>query len=502
MRLLPLISIFICQSLFAQEPYNHRLENGQIQAIAQMVHELDTTYLGIGRGLDTIDFLRGIYATEFDKETGEVLNTAKITYPGSILFFDQTKSTLEVDNKPYFLFSRSDTIYLSSYNILNKKIVIEKKIFAIDPVNSLFIYDFHVKGGIFYILSDHTSIKTGISQPVLFTFNPNLNTLTEIYIVNSDERMLVPLLSFLDSGNFIMTYTIAISNAGIFKIKEFDPDGNDIWTYEHDVIRESSVNAILPIDNNNFVLGGFKSRESNDPDNEHIPYLWKFDYVQKKVVTVSDFNIPNDEWFKFNSNVTEIIPSQDNTSFLCTSSLYEFPINPDTLQSFGMIAKVDHDLNVLWRRQYAFIEGEYYENNFKDIIATSDGNYLAYGTSTKTFSFPGEVPILSWAIKIDEDGKIVGDTTTSVVEWEDLDLTDNIEIFPNPASDHIYINQNDIEDVCYKVYDLTGRFIEEFTLSDRNQSVVKSVERWNIGYHIIRMEKDGRLIGSMKVLKI
>ena len=88
------------------------------------------------------------------------------------------------------------------------------------------------------------------------------------------------------------------------------------------------------------------------------------------------------------------------------------PLNPDTLQSYGMIAKVDHDLNLLWRRQYAYIAGEYRDNELRDIIATSDGNYLAYGTSTKTFSSPGEIPILSWAIKIDEDGKIVGDTTT------------------------------------------------------------------------------------------
>lgn len=486
----------------AQVPYNHRLENGQIQAIAQMVHELDTTYLGIGRGLDTIDFLRGIYATEFDKETGEVLNTAKVTYSNSFLFFDQTNSTFNINDKAYFLFSRSDTIYLSSYSAFSKEINIEKKVFPQDPVNSLFIYDFHYNDGIFYILSDHTSIETGVSQPILFSYDPNLNSIGETYIVNSEERMIVPLITFLDSNNFLMTYTVDTGNGAIFKIKEFDLDGNSLWTYEHTILRESSINAILPIDNNCFVLGGFKDRLSNDPDGEHIPYLLKFDYNQKKVVAVSDFDIPNNEWFKFNWNVSEIIPSQDSTSFLCTSKLYEFPLNSDTLQSFGMIAKVDHDLNVIWRRQYAYIDGEYKDNELRDIIATSDGNYLAYGTSTKTFSFPGEVPILSWSVKIDEDGKIVGDTTTATVEWENIDLSDQIEIFPNPASDFIYINQNDIEDVNYKVFDLTGRLIEKFTLTAKYLSVLKSIDKWNNGYHIIQMEKEGKSIGSLRILKI
>ena len=497
MRFILFSMLLLHQSLVAQEPYNHRLENDQIQAIGHLVHELDDSYLGIGRGIDTIDFLRGIYATEIDKESGEILNTDKVTYSNSLLFFNHENTIIEADDKPYFLFKRSDTIYLSTYSSIENKIKIEKAISSKDTTNSLFILDFLYKNNTFYIVSKH---YTPLTDVVIFKYSFGNDSLQELFVKDIDGGMSAVKVLFLENGNMLLSYTI-YDNGAVQYLKEIDTEGNTLWKYNNEIEYEGAVRAFLPIGDHTYILGGIKGRESADPDGEGIPYLFKFDYNQKEIIARSDFDIPDDEWFKWNSPVEEIVPSHDSTAFLCVAELYDFPLNPDTLKSYGMIAKVDHDLDLIWRRAYAYIDGEYFRHDFEDIIATSDGNYLAYGTSVKTFTYPGEIPILSWAIKIDEDGKIVGDTTTATVEWEDIDLMDAIEIFPNPASDHIYINQNDIDNVHYNVYDLHGRLIDEFTLADKNQSVVKSVQDWQSGYHIIRIERDGRLIGSMKVIK-
>ena len=500
MRILLLSLLFFSQNLIAQTPFNHRLENGQIQAIGQLVHELESSYLGFGRGIDTIDFLRGVYCTEFDKKTGEVLTTKKVTFPNSLLFFNRGNSVFDIEGKPHFLFHRSDTIYLSSYSELDKQIRTEKKIYSSDSTSSLFIYDFHNKDDEIFILSGHS---TGEKDEVLFIYNLQTDSLFEQFLYDEEGNMKDSRMQILKSGDILLTYSIKIGDENKIQIKEIDTDGNSIWKYTNENKREGFVNSFIPMSDSTFILGGVKSRDTpNTTDDDVIPYILKFNYNQRKITGRSDFDIPEDEWYWMNGTVEEIIPSHDGQTFLCISELFDFPLNPDTLQSHGMIAKVDHDLNVIWRRTYAYIDGEYRNHDFEDVIATWDGNYLAYGTSTKTFSFPGEVPILSWAIKIDEDGKIIGDTTTVTIEWENTDLSDEIEIFPNPATDHIYINQNDIDDVQYMVFDFSGRLIEEFILPDRYRSVIKSIESWENGYHFVRLIKDGRSIGSVKVLKI
>jgi len=40
--------LVLSTAMNAQLPYNHRFENGEIQAFGQLLYELDDTYLGIG----------------------------------------------------------------------------------------------------------------------------------------------------------------------------------------------------------------------------------------------------------------------------------------------------------------------------------------------------------------------------------------------------------------------------------------------------------------------
>ena len=485
--------------LLAQSPYNHRVENGQIQALGHLIYELDDSYLGIGRGIDTIDYLRGIYASEFDKETGEVINTEKITYSGSILHFDQLNSIIEIDGESFFLFGRSDTIYLTSYNDQSKTLEIEKKIFSAVPTNSLFIYDLKKKDNDIFILASHS---TGEFNLVLFRYDVTLDSISETFISDQLGFAQASKMNLLPNDNVLVTYRIFLNGIATQVVKEISFNGEEIWKYTHDIPKENFSFSFQSIGQGEYLVGAAKGKlNPSDPEGEGTPFLMKFNYNQRKVTASTDFNIPDNEWFKWNTAVHEIVPTHDSSAYMCIAQLYEFPLNPDTLQSYGMIAKVDRDLNVIWRRNYARLEGDYFEHRLNDIIATTDGNYLAYGTSVKTFTYPGEIPILSWAIKVDEDGKIVGDTTTSVIDWVQGDLNDEIQIFPNPAIDFININQNDLTKVTYRIYNESGVLEDEFKIRANNTSVMKDISNWSSGMKFIYIIQDNRKMGHMKMFK-
>ena len=500
MKYLIILILFIesLNTLNAQLPYNHRLENGEIQAFGHLIYELEDSYLGIGQGFDTIDYNRGVFATEIDKVTGEILATAKYSDPNKEFYFNQCNTVVDLDGVPYFIFHASDTIFLASYSDIENEIVIKKRIASSTPSGSLFIYDFHFIDGVFYILTEHS---LGEINRLIFKYEIENDSLEEIYFYDPQGGVISPRMQILESGNFLVTYSRIDNGISRQQIIEIDSTGNQLWGYQHNSPYENLSRAFILLDDSTYLIGAGKGRlVPNDPDGEAIPFLIKFDYNNREVVAVSDFGILNDEWYKWNSTVQEIVPSHDGTSFLSVAQLYDFPLDGETFSS-GMVAKVDEDLNLIWRRTYKYIAQEYRRHRIKDIIATTDGNYLCYGTSQDAYFPPPDIPFLSWVFKIDEDGKIVGDTATSTIDWEHEEYTEEITMFPNPASDVIYINQDDLEQVTYRVFDSNGRMDDEFVISSKNASVMKDVSSWSSGLKFIQIMQRGKVIGSYKMVK-
>ena len=49
---------------------------------------------------------------------------------------------------------------------------------------------------------------------------------------------------------------------------------------------------------------------------------------------------------------------------------------------------------------------------------------------------------------------------SSNINWEN-DIKVPVTVFPNPASNFLFIEQGDIKDVIYEIYDISGRLIEK-----------------------------------------
>jgi len=486
---------------YSQVPYNIRLDNGLTQAQGKILHELKDSYLCIGRGFNSSTSMgEGIFTTEIDKNTGEVLYNTQFEIPNRTLLTGNINNVISIDNKVYFLTKSRLDIFLCYYDESTNEIITEKILIPQVQTPIIFLYDFHYKDGIIHILAHVEIGNTNKSSLLIIKYDLENDIQTEIIIDDEDIDPVFAKMEFLSNGNMLIQYT-TYSNGAWLNIQEVDTLGNILWNYQFSKQYAGLVNRMIPIDSNLYLLGGGIGKYFGE-NFKQTPYMVLFDYNQRKIIKESTFSMTLNEYSSWNDQTQEITRSHDGVHFLGVSELYNFQQDPDTIIGKGMVAKVDTNLNTIWRRSYSILDSNFVGHTLEDIIRTSDGNYLCYGKAYYYTIPPGEVPILSWVFKIDEDGKIIGDTTTATVDWVDEELIDQIEVFPNPASDMIYINQNEIDHVSYQVFDIEGRLEDEFSIDHQNESVMKPIDRWKKGYKIIRMLKDGNLIGSLKILKM
>ena len=143
-------------------------------------------------------------------------------------------------------------------------------------------------------------------------------------------------------------------------------------------------------------------------------------------------------------------------------------------------------------------------------------NGVGIGTGTKTFTFKwtapaagtGTVTFYASGNACDGDGSTGGDYvyTSSLVVIEDLTIgianysyNSNISVYPNPASNNIYIKNASNENLNLIMFDLTGRetlSLENF--SDQNNTV--SLSDISNGTYILKVYNETGLLKTDKIV--
>jgi len=157
----------------------------------------------------------------------------------------------------------------------------------------------------------------------------------------------------------------------------------------------------------------------------------------------------------------------------------------------GTYMKMSSDGDSIWYNKITTLE-ENDNDALWDVIATSDGNYMATGYRFRTTENDSISSVTQlWLIKFDENGDII-DLSTSTDSTITLDI--DVKVFPNPSSDIIYIQQKKINNLQYKLFDSTGKLLVSRLNSEANQTFILDVSQYNSGIYYLEIidENNGR----------
>jgi len=157
----------------------------------------------------------------------------------------------------------------------------------------------------------------------------------------------------------------------------------------------------------------------------------------------------------------------------------------DTLIVTAAIAKLSPEGDSLWMRRYSWRTGDEVRDKFTDVVATSDGGYVAVGESA--YIDPETEEDMPWIkaiiIKLDKDGLL----DTSSVSTIQLDEVSQTRIFPNPATDYLYLVNESKSSLQVSILSMDGRVMDAFSSPDHTHTQVIDLARYAAGSYVIQV---------------
>ena len=207
-------------------------------------------------------------------------------------------------------------------------------------------------------------------------------------------------------------------------------------------------------------------------------YLWT-SYISNSINNVSG-------WGKWHS----IVESHEGDGYIIAGSESYQSEAQDTMISKAAIAKVSNDGDSIWMHTFSYINSNVIREEFHDITATSDGGYIAVGSSADFEAI--DESRLPWVrtiiIKVDKDGLL---DTTSVSVLNINTEENNLSIYPNPViGDHLYITQSLDQDLRIMVYNIQGQLMDSYTSDNAQHTIILDVAAYDPGLYIVTATND------------
>ena len=172
--------------------------------------------------------------------------------------------------------------------------------------------------------------------------------------------------------------------------------------------------------------------------------------------------------------------------------------------------KVSYAGDSLWQRNYFVREGlishwsDAETSKMFDLKAIPDGSgYIMGGYSYRDNAYeklaePYYVPLL---IRVDNDGCIIPGCNLTKTKDNKLESETSFRVWPNPFKDRLVIQHDMTEVVSYKLYNIEGKLMDEFNLSEFGENLILKTSSLPPGiYNLIGMNVKGN-IHYEKILK-
>jgi Secretion system C-terminal sorting domain len=338
-----------------------------------------------------------------------------------------------------------------------------------------------------------------------------------------------------------------------------DKEGNEIWEklYGEYGISEN-LGKCVQVDDNTFVIGAHKGIGTPSPYDSTTTWCrswifaidslgnvkWEFQAEKYEDCAVWELAPTPDGGWIYPTSRAEIIPEYFNNVFGYTckvvrrdsnlnevwskelsptswevnylSSIAATPdggwvaagrwVLPTTPTAFGTeynwiagcIYKLSADGDSIWSRcDTVAMPYQTFEHYYNGMVVLPSGSVVLAG------KFLGDGKSHGWLVKVDKDGCL--EELCKVSGVEDLDISDkrnDFIVYPNPANDFIKVlnpmNKTHIPEARFKLYDLTGKLINESVTLDNSEHIV-SVSGLAQGIYFYTITINGELIKSGKL---
>ncbi len=479
--------------------WNVHHQNDLAQTTGSQLIETDSFYYNLGMAYDTFPTReRGVFITKIDKNSGK--NIAYQYYGEMDTYFSFTTLRNVILDGEYILvpvtIGFSDgVIHLYKVNINTLKF--EKMLNIPSPeVESsfLFLLDFLEIGEYYYLLN---IIQTEeFNEPLVIKIKKQ--DLSIQYIRIKDKKENITSFRFSKYGDGLLIYSMFYEPnivAGGRLITYIDLDGKVIWESKSpSFVPNFYILSVLPINDHEVLINADDAIYDfaiNDIVSRHS--VMRFDLNTKKSVWHTWWDEPRIENL-FSQGI--LVEGHKKGEILMMSNDVYSSEAQDTTYYLGKVIKFDLSGKKIWQKKYSYYLKNNFSNNFYNMIATKDGNYLICGFENQYYD--------AWLVKIDEDGNILPiDTTSSTGDIYSTTISlPEIKVYPNPASNTIIINQGEISDMTYLLTDIHGLTIKSMPLPDAHHHVVWDISDVVSGTYVLQMRQCDKVIGTKQIVVV
>ncbi len=269
--------------------------------------------------------------------------------------------------------------------------------------------------------------------------------------------------------------------------------GTFVWKLDNDlniVLKKEITNTNY----RNFILDAVVDNDDNIimAYSEHDGGLRNFRPLAIKLNKDLDITwerpIGNQDFSRYPKYYTEVVESSRGDGYLFCGKDEEGDSIGNTR---GQVTKLSLEGDSIWHRKFLPLnETNRSTAEINHIVKSSDGHYILCGSAGNKNSSQDSIFFLTWMLKIDEEGHLVlSDTTNAVTQH----LENKISIYPNPTSDMLYIEHDDIYDISYEMFNLKGQKVFEARSTESNTTYMMDLGHLTRGlYYLHIVRSDGK----------
>lgn len=170
----------------------------------------------------------------------------------------------------------------------------------------------------------------------------------------------------------------------------------------------------------------------------------------------------------------------------------------------GWMVKISAQGQVLWQRHHKVVYTAEEEHFFNDMCKAPDGGYVLAGVALDFTPYTPQNPVgaYAWVCKTDSFGCLVpGCQLVGIAA--DTDLGSSLKLYPNPASDRLflYYNNPQLHNCVFSIADMAGRVLVPKTALENTTTYEIPIREWAQGVYFLQVQDEKGNIHTEKFIK-